>query len=443
MNSRITKWVSSAPGEFWKNNDIVDQESEADSRISINVHEQKQKISGWGGCFNERGWTALLSAEPEVRELILRDFFDPVDGCKFSLCRMPIGASDFAVDMYSLDDHEGDFAMEHFSIERDKKYLIPFIEAAMKYNPELKVWASPWSPPAWLKTSGEMICGHLREDEESRKAYALYFQRFVEEYQKQGIPLFAIMPQNEPCWESLKYPACGYTIEENYDFMKNYLVPQFVENHVNCEIWVGTILNPEHGITTGFDFVDRVLSDESLAGHIGGVGLQYGKKAMKKTYEEYPDVELMMTETNCGEHENDYAYAESQFDDIVTYMEHGASSFMLWNMVLDETGSSLAGWQQNSPVVVHSDTKEVDWNAQYYAYKHFSRFVDKGSHRLECQCSGVNGTAFLAPDEQSIVVCFRNPDEKDKTVSIELNGQTLNIPVKGASFNTVKIALED
>src|SRR5437879_884996 len=122
--------------------------------LNVDLSATAQTMEGFGGCFNELGWTSLSKLSDGDRESVLRELFDPVAGARFSLCRMPIGANDFALKAYSYDETKDDFELKHFSIENDRATLIPFIQAAQRYQPKLRVWASPWSPPSWMKKNG-------------------------------------------------------------------------------------------------------------------------------------------------------------------------------------------------------------------------------------------------------------------------------------------------
>ena len=148
LNAQKVTWVSTTDSARWQTHSIIKMVKASgainDSSIVIDVSQKAQQITGWGGCFNELGWKALQSLEDKDRDAVMKSLFDQKDGSRFNICRTPMGASDFALDAYSYDDYPDDYEMKHFSIERDKKTLIPFIKAAMKYNSSLKVWASPW-----------------------------------------------------------------------------------------------------------------------------------------------------------------------------------------------------------------------------------------------------------------------------------------------------------
>ena len=144
--------VTSTEAESWlavNNAAIVSQVESPD--VIINLASPLQTIDGFGTCFNELGWTSLSFLTDADREAILKELFEPDSGANFTICRMPIGANDFSRDWYSYDETDGDFAMDNFSISNDLETLVPFIKSAQKYNPSLKIWASPWSPPTWMK----------------------------------------------------------------------------------------------------------------------------------------------------------------------------------------------------------------------------------------------------------------------------------------------------
>jgi glucosylceramidase len=153
-------WVSTTNENAWvkKSYKPIKSKKASDISIFIDVTKQEQNITGFGGCFNELGWDALGMVTSEEKQQILNDLFSQETGCKFNICRMPIGANDYAVDWYSHNETEGDFTMTNFSIDRDKKRLIPYIKEAQKINSEIEIWASPWCPPSWMKHSKHYAC---------------------------------------------------------------------------------------------------------------------------------------------------------------------------------------------------------------------------------------------------------------------------------------------
>ncbi len=169
----------------------------------------------WGG---ER----LLLLGESRRAKLLAELFHPVSGCRFNLCRLPIGANDYALQWYSHCDVEGDFGMEKFCIARDEVYLLPYIKAALALRPDLELFASPWSPPAWMKRPAVYNYGTLVWEKKYLEAYALYFRKFVEAYRSLGVTIDQVHVQNEPTADQ-KFPSCVWTGEQLRDFIRDHL----------------------------------------------------------------------------------------------------------------------------------------------------------------------------------------------------------------------------
>lgn len=177
-------WKLSAPDEQWKDMEPLTlfREEGKKADVTVDIKSRGQEIDGFGGAFNEKGREALLLLSPEKIDEVIKELFDPEVGAKFNIYRVPIGASDYAVSRYTLNETKDDFAMENFSIERDREYLIPYIKAALEYRPDLKVWGSVWTPPTWMKTGGTFDGGNMKDDPRVYEAFVLYLARFVEEY---------------------------------------------------------------------------------------------------------------------------------------------------------------------------------------------------------------------------------------------------------------------
>ncbi|MFW5656966.1 MAG: glycoside hydrolase family 30 protein [Bacteroidota bacterium] len=444
-------WVVSTDDNRWvqKSAPVVAVDgNHIDESFDIYPEKTHQEIFGFGGCFNELGWDALQLVEPEIQDSIMQAFFEPGNGFNFNICRMPIGANDYARSWYSLNDTPGDFAMEHFNIERDKTTLIPYIKMAMEYNPQLKVWGSPWCPPAWMKTNNHYACrpdvvndltpeGAGQEgvtqfimEEPYLKAYADYFVKYVDNYRDQGIDVYAVHVQNEPN-SCQNFPSCIWTPEELAIFMGIYLGPALDSNFPDLELWYGTVERPfiEH--------VDVVLQDKEASKYIDGVGFQWaGKEAIPKVNEKYPEMDLMQTETECGDGSNDWSAAEYTWNLIKHYLNNGANSYLYWNLILNETGKSQWGWKQNSLITVNSETKEVTFNPEYHLFKHLTHFVGAGSHKLETSDEDI--LAFKTPDDK-VVIIYVNESPDNKVVSFNVGEKSVSIVAEGKSFNSLEI----
>jgi len=405
-----------------------------------------QQVEGFGGCFNELGYLALEHLDQEKRQQLMHALFHPEGEHRFVICRLPIGASDYAQQWYSHNEHDGDYAMEHFSIERDFKYLIPYIREALSYNPDLKLFASPWSPPTWMKTSKAYNYGTLRWEPGILKAYALYFVKFVQAYREEGITIHQIHVQNEVIADQ-KFPSCVWTGEQLREFIADYLGPAFEEHGLDTEIWLGTINAPDpweeliKKKTTDFDdYAAVVLSDPRAYRHIKGVGYQWaGKHAIQRTVASYPELRYMQTENECGDGLNSWGYARYVYNLFQHYFANGVNAYIYWNMTLEPKGRSTWGWEQNSMATAEPDSGQLTLNPEYYVMKHYARYVVPGAYRI-----GLAGpwtgkaTAFRNPDG-SIAVIVNNPFTDSRELNLEHDGQTLRFELTAGSFNTIVI----
>lgn len=429
------KWISTTIEEQWveKNAFIVKDFGD----ILELTGEKYQEIDGFGGCFNELGWIALENLDEEKKQEILSELFESESGCKFNICRFPIGASDYAAEWYSCNENDGDYEMQKFSIDRDKKYLIPYIKEALKYNPEIDFFASPWSPPTWMKFPKVCNYGTLIWEKNVLEAYALYFKKFVEAYKKEGININQIHVQNEVIADQ-KFPSCVWTGEQLREFIRDYMGPLFEKEKIETEIWLGTINAPEN-IRTDFDeYANLVLSDKDARKYISGVSYQWaGKNAIQQTYASYPEIKLMQSENECGEGDNTWEYARYIFNLYRHYFSNGANSYIYWNMALLPKGKSTWGWTQNSMITIDPEKKDYKYNPEFYVMKHFSHFIKKGAIRL-----GIKGhwagssVAFENPNGEIVIVVGNGLDRtRDFTY---VSGDIKNtVSLKPYSFNTL------
>ncbi|WP_340018773.1 glycoside hydrolase family 30 protein [Paenibacillus sp. FSL H3-0457] len=409
--------------------------------------EQHQLVEGFGGCFNELGYIALSHLNEEQRHEVFHSLFHPEGEHKFNICRLPIGASDYAEQWYSHNEVDGDVAMEHFSINRDFKYLIPYIKEALSYNPNLQFFASPWSPPTWMKSPKAYNYGTLRWEKDILEAYALYFVKFVQAYRDAGITIHQVHVQNEVIADQ-KFPSCMWTGEQLREFIADYLGPAFDQHGLDTEIWLGTINAPDpweeliKKKTNDFDeYAGLVLSDPKAYSYIKGVGYQWaGKNAIQRTSASYPELRYMQTENECGDGNNSWNYAKYVYNIYQHYFSNGVNAYIYWNMVLEPKGRSTWGWEQNSMITVDPDNKEVTRNPEYYVMKHFAHHIVPGARRvgLSGAWSG-KSVAFRNPDN-SLVIVINNPfqDRRDLYLTLE-EGQTLHMKLEADSFNSMVI----
>lgn len=415
--------------------------------ISLRVTgEVGQSIRGWGGCFNEAGWGGLKSLPDTARKTVLRSLFGQSgDGCRFSFCRVPIGANDYSDDWYSHDEVDGDFAMEHFSIERDRRALLPYIREAMVLEPGLELFASPWCPPTWMKVPKVYNSGSLRWEPEVLRAYALYFRKFVEAYRAEGVRVAQVHVQNEPAADQ-KFPSCLWTGAQMGEFIRDYLAPEFHGAGLDTELWFGTLnAGIQHGYLpetiSGHSFgawLHEVFLDEGTRKAISGVGFQWDAKGLvPRFHRTWPGVRIMQTENECGDGQNTWDHALYVFDLIWHYLNFGAEAYIYWNMVLPPGGRSTWGWNQNSLVTIDPTSGEVRFNPEYYVIKHFAHFVPPDSVRLALAgpWSG-QALAFRTPDGATVCV-IANPGHRSSRVAVANGNQRASIEAPPRSVATL------
>ena len=422
--------ITSTEKKYWY------QSVEADpTAVSVKVElgAEAQTIRGFGGCFSELGAVALKDVPEEEKTAVNEEFFS-ADKCGFTFCRIPIGASDFALSWYSCNETPGDYEMKNFSIERDKQYIIPWIKEAQEYCPDLNFMASPWSPPTWMKFPAVYNFGTLIQTPENLKAYALYFKKFIESYKAEGVSIGQLHVQNEPV-STQKFPSCVWKGEEFRNFISNYLVDELD----GCtDIFLGTLNGPEtddRALWTRFyQYAQTVLLDKKCREHVKGMSYQWaGKFAVQQAHDCYPDLELIQSESECGDGKNSWQYAMYIYEMMHHYFRNGVSSYVYWNMVLAEGGASSWGWNQNSLVSVVDG--HVVYNPEFYLMKHFSHFVKPGAKYLETKGEwSCNVTAFKNPDG-SVIMIVMNPMEEN--VNIEINHKSYTMPPR--SFNTIVV----
>jgi len=431
---------------------ILDQLPKGEIQYSLDTKKTLQTLEGFGACLNEMGWDVLKTLPTQMKDSIMKEFFDKEKGLRLSYIRMPIGANDYSLDWYSHNESDQDYEMINFNISRDKQYLIPYIQEAKKYNNDVKIWASPWCPPSWMKKNKHYACrksenndldakkqgaentNQFQMDEKTLKAYSLYFEKFLKAYKQEGIDIYAVHVQNEPnsCQD---FPCCVWTSAGLNEFIGKYLGPGLSQSCPNTEIWLGTIERPS------FEKVDSILKDQESSKYIKGVGFQWaGKDAIPEVHKQYPNMKKMETESECGNGSNDWAAAFHTFDLINHYLSNGANVYMYWNLILDETGKSRWGWKQNSLVSVERKSGKVQFNPEFYLFKQICQFVENNAKMVEVMKSTEKDCiAFLNPNGD-LVILMANKNEVPKSYNLKINNKFLSITMKPKSINTIILA---
>lgn len=451
---KVTHFVTStADAPFAKQTKFsINKNSSKTAEITIQLNKPQQRIEGFGGCFNELGWQALSILKVSDRDEILKNLFDKTSGVKFNICRMPLGANDFSIDWYSYNETPNDFEMNNFSIENDQKTLIPFIKSATKINPDIYIWASPWSPPSWMKYNnhyasvanepgpfynGLSASKNSKEGTDMFKveqnyfeAYALYFEKFIQAYKKEGIKISAVAPQNEFNSTQL-FPSCTWTAHGLNTFVGKYLGAKMKQN--NVDIWFGTLERANYLLA------DTLLRDPLSSKYIKAVLFQWaGKDAIREIHKNFPTLRLVQSESECGDGLNDWKYCLYTWSLMKRYFDNGASVYEYCNIALKENGLSRWGWRQNSLISVNEKNATYSFNHEFYLMKHFSHYIQKDARYLNTKGNSKNILAFKNPDG-SIVILLANMENNEKVITINLGNYIIKPILKSSSISTIVI----
>ncbi len=435
--------IVSKENDYWKSKEVNQNISSEDTLETTGV--KKQEILGFGACFNELGWDALNKIDKEKRDMYIKELFSE-EGCAFNTGRIPIGANDFSLKWYSCDETEDDYELKDFSIERDKEYTIPFVKEALKYCNDMSIFASPWSPPTWMKTKKVYNYGRIRMEDKVLDAYARYFVKFVEEYKKEGVEISMVHIQNEPMADQ-KFPSCLWHGSDMRDFIKGYLGPQFEKSGLGTEIWLGTINGPFidyrwPGYGAPYEefydqFSNTILSDKDARKYLSGVGVQWGGKHQLEQIEaSWPEMRIMQTESECGDGKNEWEQAEYIFNLIWYFIRHGSERYTYWNAALLEGGISSWGWTQNSLATINEETRELTLQPEFYLMKHFSHFVKKGARLLDTKGHWTSNALVFENPDGSIIVNVLNSMHNDREFLFKHNDKEFSAIIEAHSINT-------
>ncbi len=433
----LPSFVTSAANDYWNTTGQVTESTTGTAALVVDATTKYQQFTGFGGCFNEMGWDALsvLSADDVTKAMKL--LFDATDGANFAYGRLPMGASDYSMSWYTLDDTAGDYTMDHFSIDRDKEKLIPYIKAALQIRPDIKLWASPWVVPSWMESGSNM-----KNDAQTLTAHALYMSRFVEEYAKEGLKIVAIHPQNEP-----GYARVHWTQAQLIDFMKTYLGPTFVQRNITAEVWCGTMSKDPDDT----NIAKAVAMDADAMKYVKGFGVQWNLQAAVAGLAQKAPV--WQTEHKCGNYnfstpywdqsrydankpQNDHLYGEESWQLIRDWIVAGVNAYSAWNMVLDTIGKSLDNWPQNALLTVDRSAKKLIITPAYYAFRHFSQYIQPNATRVKLSGS-TDALAFVNPDGSVVTEVYNKGTASLKT-SVGIGSAVYQFEVPAHGWATLR-----
>lgn len=470
--------------------------------IVVDTANPHQEIAGFGASFTESSAWNLACLPEQERHHVLTRLFAPEAGMGYTLTRTHINSSDYSLRHYSYTE-PGDMALKSFSIAEDKAGftgqendqvkgiriedpdfdLLPLIKAAMDIpGADFRIVASPWSPPSWMKEGehAEMTGGSLRRDLDEKgrliyyQAWANYLVAFVEAYVKEGVPVWALTPQNEPGHaEHARWDTCYWSAEWQREFIADYLGPALTAaglldtSDLDAGLWLFAF---DHNKADVLDFVPVVLDDPKAARYVRGVAIHwyainlggvadYRGQALEEIGRRYPDKVLLHTESSIDLHPDDPVgqywdpenedWTRGKFTpfsqyatDIITDLNHGAIGYIEWCMVLSTTGGPNPYDNFNSaPVLVDAQKNTVLYTPLFYLIGQFSKFIRPGAVRLELAGDlpdGVLGTAARNPDGSVAVVVF-NDNSEPLAFSLVVGDRTVASTIAADALQTIVI----
>lgn len=376
--------------------------------VLINSSKTFQTLQGFGGAFTEAAAVTWQALSPPRQQDVLRDYFDPQHGHGYTLCRVHMNSCDFALGNYAHVETPGDVDLASFNIDRDRRALLPFIKAAQRVAQQpIKLLASPWSPPAWMKSNGQMNRGgHLLP--QYRQAWARCYVRFIQEYAAEGVPIWAVSVQNEPA-ATQSWDSCLYSAEEERDFVRDFLGPELAQaglSHIKIVIW-------DHNRDLLLQRASTVYQDPEAAKYVWGAGFHwYGEphfEQVQLTHDAWPDKQLLFTE-GCqegGPHTGSWELGERYAHNIINDLNRWTVGWIDWNLVLDDTGGpNHVGNLCSAPILIDTAHDALLHQSSFYYLGHFSRFIKPGARRVLCAASrhDLESTAFVNPDGSVAVV---------------------------------------
>ncbi len=409
-----------------------------ENSIKINTENKYQKILGFGGALTEASAYTLSKLDEKAKKEVLSSYYDSEEGIGYTFGRVHINSCDFSLGNYTYVE-ENDMTLESFTLDRDEKYVLPLVREVKEItNDNLTILASPWSPPSYMKSNGEMNNGG-KIKEEFMQLWADYYVKYIKKMKEKDIDIWAVTVQNEPAaiqvWDS-----CEYTAEEERDFVKNYLGPTFHKNNLQDKkiiIW-------DHNRDIAYERAKVILEDEEAAKYVYGTGIHWYMSEefanTSKIHNDFPDKHIIFTE-GCQEGgvyleswDTGERYGRNIIGDLNNYIE----AWIDWNIALDETGGpNHVGNLCDAPIIVDTKEKKVHYNSSFYYIAHFSKFIKPNAVRVESSVAGekIHALACINKDNTLCIVIMNESDE-NRIVDINIDNEDYTIELKAHSIYT-------
>lgn len=404
------------------------------NRVVVDRASTGQVFRGAGAAMTESSAVVLSALPAAARETVLRRLFSPTEGIGLSLVRQPLGATDFSLGSWSYEEVAGSF-----STDRDERVVRPLLRRAAQLQPDLGVVASPWSAPAWMKTSGSLHGGRL--DPARADAYAEYLAAAVAEQRAAGVPVTALTLANEPLHETPGYPSMGLTADQSVDLAARRLPAALARHGVGGL----RVLGYDHN-WDDTAYPTRLLTDPDGAAAFAGVAFHCyagDPSAQSAVAAAAPRHEVWMTECSGGGWSTDFGsnLAWNAHTLLVGNLRNSGSSLLLWNLALDPSGGPTNGGCGDCRGVVTVDpaTGAVTYNVEYYVLGQLTKAVRPGAVRIGSTSYGagrVESVAFRNPDGTTAVLLHNNGASK-QVAHVVVDGRALPVTLAPRSVQTL------
>jgi len=425
-----------------------EQPVEVETSIFINPQKKFQTLLGIGGALTDASAETFFKMPVSKQKEFMKSYYNPIDGIGYTLARTSINSCDFSSDSYTYVE-DNDISLKTFNLRHDLKYRIPFIKKAIEEaGGKLILFVSPWSPPAWMKDNNNMLQGGKLLPKYNQ-VWANYYVKFIQGYEKNGIPVWGLSVQNEPMakqtWES-----CIFTATEEKDFVKNFLGPTLYKSGMEKK----KIIVWDHNRDLIVQRANEIFSDKEAAKYIWGTGFHWYEdwggatqqfENIQRVNESFPDKNLIFTEGCIVNFDfkkiNDWSNGEHYGQSMINDFNNGTAGWTDWNILLDEQGGP--NHVKNfcfAPVHYNTKTDELIYSSEFYYLGHFSKFIKPGARRISASPSKsfLLTTAFQNTNG-SIAVVVMNQKDKEEKFSIWLDDKSIESTVPGRSISTFMI----
>ena len=386
--------------------------------VFVDPARRMQTLLGFGGAFTEAAALTWQQLSAAAADEFLRACFSPTEGHGYTLCRVPMGSSDFGLGNYAHVETPGDFALASFNIDHDRRHILPLIHAAQAMvqgsaGRPLHLLASPWSPPAWMKTTGAMNNGGGLKPE-CCAAWAQCYVKFIQAYAAEGVPIWGVTVQNEP-QAVQRWDSCIYSAEAERDFVRDHLGPAL---HAAGLAHVKVVVH-DHNRDELLQRAATIYADPEAAKYVWGAGFHWYVEDhfdhVQRLHDAWPDKALLFTE-GCqegGPHHGEWSLAERYARSIIQDLNHWTVGWIDWNLLLDEHGGpNHVGNYCSAPVLADAGRGQLNFQSSYAALGHFARFMQPGAQRVLCAATreALECTAAVNPDGSLAMVVLNRSD---------------------------------